>query len=1528
MSQSRWRGAKRLSPRQRRLNDFFSRSQSSPNQMNQRSSLANIRTAAGRPVAAVSPLAGPSRTNLEDDDDDDDFQNISIPTYFKAKSVEKHTVNKKAKEEIDEEDEKTVQAIRKSTSQIIVSDDDDDLEETIEDSSPIKKQIDEESENGFIIEDDDFFDDDFSESDMGPDVESYNCQQTAASTSAVPNATQDVVAPSQDFFQTLNSQTQAKVENVALPTFPVPQSTKQPAAASIKIFGSPLEVTSADKILKHPIFRILEFEDEDFSILAGLKTSILNIMAKLLMSLPMETLEKIPSYDTAEHEKAIIAYNKIMNCLKNYKELQKKNLSINETEPQARANISPLCLSPNDKHYRLLDQRESGKTFARDLSYKPDPHKVKEAGSKASPVLNTSSFESQKNGTCKKLFESPSISSPSILSKEVNAQAQQSNTKSIPCGSRNIPNVTKFSEVSNSAAKCTFPEPQQTNASVSFKTPQAPPHRKFSFGKHRDFESDSNNSSSPGSESGLKAINTSGLKAMNTSGLKAMNTKPMFSPSITSRAVNAGASVCGGNSDCGTPTLKSLPNSVGRLGVTQPIGVSGFLVRPQPKNTTFAPASTTKILSSANDDEFPPDDITEDDLIETGRPGVPERGIGGPKENLVSTPRSNEVAPMTKVPSKPSNMWTNEDEEEDDDFDENVLLGCMARETSRKERDVSVIKKKVVPGNSIPKEKDYTNVVYKSPTTGTQASPMKTSSGAQFCGDVRNDGITGEFSGMNYPHCKKMLKIFHQCFGLRRFRENQKEVVNAALLGKDCFVLIPTGGGKSLCYQLPACVTDGVTIVISPLKSLILDQVQKLNSLDIAANHLSGNISLQEENQIYMDLSRREIGLKLLYVTPEKISASQKFSDHLDRLYNLHKLSRFVIDEAHCVSDWGHDFRPDYKKLNVLRQRFPGVPIMALTATATPRVRVDILHQLGLEAETKWFLSSFNRSNLRYHVVPKKGKKVTTEIAALINTNYNNQSGIVYCLSRKECDTVAADLTKSGIKAKSYHAGLADKLRGNIQTQWINDKIKVICATIAFGMGIDKPDVRFVIHYSLPKSIEGFYQESGRAGRDGDIADCMLFYSYGDMHRIRKMIDMDQENWQAKQTHFDNLWRMVAFCENRTDCRRSQILNYFGEIFSREDCQRNRETACDNCRSSSSFIQRNMSQEVRTILEAVKRLCTGGSTWTNNFTLNHFVDIFKGSKVKKVLTNGHDRLPLHGLGKDFGRNDAERLFRRLVLEGYLREDLVVSRDDLTFVYIRPGQKCDKFLNNPNATFQFDVMSSRPAKQTPADTDSQSADDDELKNIERECYKALLGVVKETAAVLGINYANIINMVALRSMAKELPETEEEMLKIPHVTKANFEKYGEALLEVTRRYSAEKLVLLSDRAEAEMMEDNNSELNESGGSSWMDAISAPSPGASPYFATGSRQGGFRRGTKRKGNFGGRGRGRGKKQKAAASKASGRSPAKKSRFAASRARAASTAGTGRGAGRGTSSSTLLQRPKQQTRPFLQQSRVVHF
>ena len=317
--------------------------------------------------------------------------------------------------------------------------------------------------------------------------------------------------------------------------------------------------------------------------------------------------------------------------------------------------------------------------------------------------------------------------------------------------------------------------------------------------------------------------------------------------------------------------------------------------------------------------------------------------------------------------------------------------------------------------------------------------------------------------------------------------------------------------------------------------------------MGIRCEHLSGNANWKP---IFDDLrSRSGPSIKLLYVTPEKIKASQMLIDAFESLNQNGLLSRFVIDEAHCVSGWGHDFRPDYVQLKLLRQKFPGVPFMALTATATPRVRADVVQQLGMK-NTKWFLTSFNRQNLQYEVRPKKGKASTKEdIYELIKKeNWTKSSGIIYCFSRKECEDVAAELSSKGIKALAYHAGLPDMVRTQVQDKWIKDVVHIICATIAFGMGIDKPDVRFVIHYSLPKSIEGYYQESGRAGRDGRKSTCILFYCQADIYRIRNMIERDESaRKEIKEIHQSNLWEMVNYCENITDCRRGNI--YFPTFF-------------------------------------------------------------------------------------------------------------------------------------------------------------------------------------------------------------------------------------------------------------------------------------------------------------------------------------------------------------------------------------------
>lgn len=517
---------------------------------------------------------------------------------------------------------------------------------------------------------------------------------------------------------------------------------------------------------------------------------------------------------------------------------------------------------------------------------------------------------------------------------------------------------------------------------------------------------------------------------------------------------------------------------------------------------------------------------------------------------------------------------------------------------------------------------------------------------------------------LKFPWSRDVIRTLKTVFGLTGFRANQLEAINATLAGEDAFVLMPTGGGKSLCYQLPAVVqsgkTRGVTVVVSPLISLMQDQVEHLNQLGIPAFFINGEVDAGHKAQVMDFLRQREPEeyVKLLYVTPEMVKKSAAIMNVFKDLYRRRKLARFVIDEAHCVSQWGHDFRPDYKAVGEVRQHFPEVPLIALTATATENVKIDVMHNLGITG-CKVFSQSFNRPNLSYEVRPKqKAADVLESIIGLIRSKqYANKSGIIYTLSRANCEKMADDLCQRGIAAQHYHAGLKAEEKADIQKEWQVGRINVIVATIAFGMGIDKADVRFVIHHTLPKSLEGYYQETGRAGRDGKTSGCYLYYGYQDTRSLHSFIDKGEGGEEEKSRQRQMLNRMVQYCENRTDCRRVEVLAYFGERFTGE-CNK-----CDNCNSNVTFEVKDFSDMAQAAVNIVKELRR------DNLTLIDCAKILLGHKISKETSVEPHSIEGWGAASGMVRGEVERILQRLVQENGLRERNEMNRRGFANSYL-------------------------------------------------------------------------------------------------------------------------------------------------------------------------------------------------------------------------------------------------------------------
>jgi ATP-dependent DNA helicase RecQ len=578
----------------------------------------------------------------------------------------------------------------------------------------------------------------------------------------------------------------------------------------------------------------------------------------------------------------------------------------------------------------------------------------------------------------------------------------------------------------------------------------------------------------------------------------------------------------------------------------------------------------------------------------------------------------------------------------------------------------------------------------------------------------------------------------------------QEEIITKVLAKRDTLVLMPTGGGKSLCYQLPALRFKGLTLVVSPLIALMKDQMDGLLANGVPAGLLNSTLTAQEANQVQDQARQGKI--KILYVAPERLALSgfQRFLQSLD-------VSLIAIDEAHCISEWGHDFRPDYRNLKSLRRDFPGVPVIALTATATEPVREDIVNQLGLE-NPEIFISSFNRPNLTYTIQPK-----TEPLGSLLHLleKHPGGSAIIYRFSRKATEETALELSERGYSALPYHAGLERDLRRETQEKFIRDQVQIVVATIAFGMGIDKPDVRLVVHYDLPKTVEGYYQETGRAGRDGLPSDCVLFYSYGDRSKQEYFISQIEDDDEREKAH-TKLDQILALCDLQT-CRRAYLMEYLGESWPQTDCG-----GCDIClQPREEFDATEIAQK---ILSAAIR--TG-----ERFGVNYLVDVLRGSANKAVRTRGHHELPVFGISRDVDTDELKEMVRSLVTNGLL------AQNGGDYPTLGVSQKGRKFLNGREKLTLTRPKQTTPVPKAVVAGDRETAYDTKL-------FDELAALRLEIATDREVPAYQIFGNKSLQQMAFHMPRNEVEFSKISGVGDAKLREFSERFLEVINEYLEE------------------------------------------------------------------------------------------------------------------------------------------
>src|SRR5476649_2404765 len=579
-------------------------------------------------------------------------------------------------------------------------------------------------------------------------------------------------------------------------------------------------------------------------------------------------------------------------------------------------------------------------------------------------------------------------------------------------------------------------------------------------------------------------------------------------------------------------------------------------------------------------------------------------------------------------------------------------------------------------------------------------------------------------------------------FGYDSFRPLQEEIIRDSLAGRDVFALLPTGGGKSLCFQLPALARDGLTVVVSPLIALMKDQVDALQASGIAATFLNSSLAAGEGRERLRGLHNGKF--RLLYVAPERLMLSGCLSD-LQR-WNVNLIA---VDEAHCISEWGHDFRPEYRQLAQLRELFPKVPFMALTATATGRVREDIVTHLKLR-EPKIYVASFNRPNLTYRVIPKN--KPYDQLLNFLRAR-PKENGIVYCMSRKSTESVAANLSEDGVKAKPYHAGLAPKERSEHQELFLRDDVRVVCATIAFGMGINKPNVRFVVHYDLPKNIEGYYQETGRAGRDGLPGECVLLFSAGDAMKQTFFINQ-MPGRQEQQIARAQLQQMVHYAECAS-CRRSELLAYFGEEFSADGCG-----ACDNCLSPRETFDGTIAAQK--FLSCVYRIREKNGFGVG---LNHVVEVLTGADTEKIRKWNHTQISTFGIGKEHSRPEWAAIGRELIRLGFLRQ---TTEKFSVLELTNEGRAALK--ERRKVTLTKPVT----APETKVHHVGEITCDEVLFERLRELRKKLADERDVPAYI-------IFSDVSLRQMARNYPESESDFARISGVGEKKLREFGEVFL---------------------------------------------------------------------------------------------------------------------------------------------------